>query len=127
MPQSRIMTLIAAGAFAASAASGMGVAQAFTETKIAPVQPPAAQQAPVPQLQLQKPEGADGLSLTTPGAATQGGTEIRIPGVGSIGTLPKLDFGLDLLYGQGSDPVQERPMESESGDVTIKGTIRHRF
>jgi hypothetical protein len=55
------------------------------------------------------------------------GTELSIPGIGSVGTLPKLDFGLDLLYGAGSDPVQERAPENEKGDVTIKGTIKHRF
>lgn len=127
MLQRRLIPLLAAGAFIASAVSGVGTAFAFSETKIAPVQPPAGQ-APAQPLQLQKPEGGDGLSLTTPGAATSGGTELRIPGVGSIGTLPKLDFGLDLLYGQDSNSVQEqRPMETDGNGVTIKGTIRHRF
>ena len=27
------------------------------------------------------------------------GTEVRIPGFGKVGVLPKLDFGLELLYG----------------------------
>lgn len=127
MAQHRLKIVIAAGGLAAAlTAFGSGDARAFTEQAV-PAKPQATQPAPAPQLQLQKPEGADGLSFTIPGDSGTGGTELRIPGIGSIGTVPKLDFGLDLLYGAGSDPVQEKPGEKSDGDVTIKGTIRHRF
>lgn len=126
MAQHRLKLIIAAGGLlAALAVGGSGDARAFTETTLPPAQPQAAQ--PAPQLQLQKPDGSSGLSLVNPGDSKSGGTELSIPGIGSVGTLPKLDFGLDLLYGAGSDPVQERALENENRDVTIKGTIKHRF
>jgi hypothetical protein len=125
MAHCRIKNIIAAGGLVAALVVGVSTdASAFTETKIPPAQP----QTPAPQLQLQTPPSGEGLSLVKPGDATAGGTELSIPGIGSVGKLPKLDFGLDLLYGAGSDPVvQDRPQENDGKDVTIKGTIRHRF
>ena len=124
----RFKIVLAAGGLAAALTVGVcGDAYAFTETTVPPAQPQKAQPAPAPQLQT---PGADkDLKLTDPGDSKSGGTELRIPGIGSLGTVPKLDFGLDLLYGAGSDPTpeQQRPLENENQDVTIKGTIRHRF
>ena len=129
MAQHRTKIILAAGGLAlALTASVSSDARAFTETPVPQAQPQTTQ--PAPQLQLQKPEAGDGLSLVKPGDSNAGGTELRIPGIGSVGTVPKLDFGLDLLYGAGSDPVQQvapGPQDSTDKDVTIKGTIRHRF
>ncbi|MBS0233583.1 MAG: hypothetical protein JSR99_08855 [Proteobacteria bacterium] len=60
------------------------------------------------------------------------GTEIRIPGLGKIGTLPKMDFGLDLLYGAAEDgtkaaPEFTSPQDDEQRDLMIHGTVKHRF
>jgi hypothetical protein len=61
------------------------------------------------------------------------GTEIRIPGLGKIGTLPKMDFGLDLLYGAAEDnnkvsPGFASPQDlEEQRDLTIHGSVKHRF
>jgi hypothetical protein len=127
MAQHRIKIILAAGGLAVALTAGVSNdACAFTETTVPPAQPQTSQPAP----QLQKPEvGApDSMALVKPGDSQPNGTELRIPGIGSLGVVPKLDFGLDLLYGADSDPVQERPQENnESQDVTIKGTIRHRF
>ncbi len=68
--------------------------------------------------------------------AKQPGTEITIPGIGSVGTLPKLDFGLELLYGPKSTPddalqldqqVPQQQHGPDSNDVQIKGTLTHKF
>ena len=128
MAQHRLISILAAGGLAAALTVGMcGGASAFTETPVPSAKPQTAQPAPAPQLEA---PGADkGLPLTTPDPKS-GGTELRIPGIGSLGVVPKLDFGLDLLYGAGSDPnveQQQRGPENENQDVTIKGTIRHRF
>jgi len=58
----------------------------------------------------------------------QRGTEIRIPGLGKLGVLPKFDFGLDLLYGvnEPKPPVPNEPGPG-SDDVQIRGTLKHRF
>ncbi len=74
------------------------------------------------------PDARKGLSLKVPEVSIgQGaGTEVRIPGFGKVGVLPKLDFGLELLYG--ATESRGRPDEkSEPSDVQIRGTIKHRF
>ena len=55
-------------------------------------------------MQLKKADDGNGLALTSPGDAKNGETELKIPGIGSVGSLPKLDFGLELLYGGGQRP-----------------------
>ena len=72
--------------------------------------------------------GGKGMTLKVPEMSIgQGtGTEVRIPGFGTVGVLPKLDFGLELLYG--ATDTRGRPDDkSEPSDVQIRGTIKHRF
>jgi hypothetical protein len=59
------------------------------------------------------------LQLSTPG------TEVRIPGIGTVGVLPKLDFGLELLYS--NEQKGPFPDKSSPDDVQLRGTIKHRF
>lgn len=54
------------------------------------------------------------------------GTEVRIPGLGKLGVLPKMDFGLELLYGA-NDSKQPEPVEPPAEDLTVRGTIKHNF
>jgi hypothetical protein len=56
------------------------------------------------------------------------GTEIRIPGLGKLGVIPKMDFGLELLYGatESKRTIQEKT-ETEDQQLMIRGTLRHRF
>jgi hypothetical protein len=68
-------------------------------------------------------------------AKTETGTEIRIPGLGKIGTLPKMDFGLDLLYGAVEDQNSKATPDFPSGpqdsddkrDIMIHGSVKHNF
>ena len=122
-----LKNILAAFGLIAAITAGSTGASAFTETQT----PPPATAQPVPNgnaapLQLQKPEDGAGLSLNAPGDAKSGGTELNIPGVGRIGNLPKLDFGLELLYGGGT-AGPEKPTNEQNDDVLIKGTIKHRF
>jgi len=61
------------------------------------------------------------------------GAEIRIPGLGKLGTLPKMDFGLELLYGAAEDNRTEQNSEPPANgpespqDLTIHGSMKHRF
>ena len=57
------------------------------------------------------------------------GTEIRIPGLGKLGTLPKMDFGLELLYGATETGKVQEPsgIEDTNEDLTIRGSVKHRF
>ena len=100
---------------------------AFQESKVAPADKPAESAPLTPQLQL--PDGKPGVQLSTPEAGK--GTEVRIPGLGKLGVLPKLDFGLELLYGVNDAKPQEpadrlRP-GSQDDDVKIRGSLKHRF
>ena len=54
------------------------------------------------------------------------GTEVRIPGIGTVGILPKLDFGLELLYGA-NEPKGGPQDTNQTDDFQIRGTIKHRF
>lgn len=80
---------------------------------------PAAAAAPA-QLD-QKP-----AAQAAPGAA-EAGPEVRIPGIGKLGVLPKMDFGLELLYGAADGkPAADAPRDN-SEDLTIRGSVKHRF
>lgn len=113
-------------------------ALAFEETTIGTgeAKAPAA-----PMLGLPKaPESAKDLKLTAPegtasGGTTAGatlhlgqtpGTEVRIPGFGMVGILPKLDFGLELLYGANEQKLLPED-KTNPDDVQLRGTIKHRF
>lgn len=77
------------------------------------------------------PDAANVQEQDAAGRPKNEGTEIRIPGLGKIGTLPKMDFGLDLLYGAAEDSnrVQNRPesIPEDQKDLTIHGSVKHRF
>jgi hypothetical protein len=73
--------------------------------------------------------GRPAASVSPPPASglPRAGTEIRIPGLGPVGTLPKFDFGLELLYGAGEQRGVETPSKSEPSEVQIRGTIKYKF
>lgn len=92
-------------------------------TDAAPVAPPAAVELP------KSPLPSKGLQLNVPEVSLGGnsGTEVKIPGLGTVGKIPKLDFGLELLYGA-SDPKTGVPeTKDDPNDVRIRGTLKHRF
>ena len=62
-------------------------------------------------------------------ARSETGTEIRIPGLGKLGTLPKMDFGLELLYGadEGKPTQPSEPQSNDQEDLMIHGSVKHRF
>jgi len=105
-----------AGAFQEGSSTGGGPESKPAEAGINTEAPKAA------------PDARKGLSLKVPEVSIgQGaGTEVRIPGIGAVGVLPKLDFGLELLYGA-TESRGRAEEKSEPGDVQIRGTIKHRF
>jgi hypothetical protein len=60
--------------------------------------------------------------------AAETGTEIRIPGLGKLGVLPKMDFGLELLYGAAENQAagQSEAAKPED-DLMVRGSVKHRF
>jgi hypothetical protein len=108
-----------AGLMAALSVGG-GPALAFQET---PAPPPDAASEGAP------PATPPAMQLGTPGAAD---AEADRKGVKVFGysILPKLDFGLDLLYGQEQQPLELQGQGStleENGDVTVLGKVKRRF
>ncbi len=111
--------------FAAGALLGVlsSAASAFQESK-GGVVPSGAPKQGATTLDI----GAEGKDLSAPAA----GPEIRIPGLGKLGVLPKLDFGLELLYGVGDQNVvapvapSDRPSDQQDG-VQIRGSVKHKF
>lgn len=114
----RLMLVVCGVAVASSAAL------AFQETKggaAGEQQAPGAAVAPLPQLDLRN----TGTSVAPPA-----GVEVRIPGLGKLGVLPKFDFGLELLYGA-NDPktteVERQGQTLPGDDMQIRGSLKHRF
>jgi hypothetical protein len=79
-------------------------------------------------------DGSAGASQATaapvaPDAApTAKGTPVRIPGLGTLGVIPKMDFGLELLYGAAEQSAKRAdPSKPEQDDVLVGGRIKHKF
>ena len=112
---------------------GVGAALALASTSAFAFQEQQSGGAPAPAAPAAVPPTAQdkGVELTTPSAAEKGaaaGTEVRIPGLGKLGVLPKMDFGLELLYGA-NEAKQPDAVEREApaDDLTVRGTIKHNF
>jgi hypothetical protein len=70
------------------------------------------------------------VSATVAPEAAGKGTAVRIPGLGTLGVIPKMDFGLELLYGvaDASNPAKRPDIKNGDGeDVLIRGSIKHKF
>jgi len=115
----RLVLLVwALGAFSEPLLAFQESGSSSPTTEEAPsVEPPKSLPPPSKNLNLKMPEMSIGQGT---------GTEVKIPGFGTVGVLPKLDFGLELLYG--ATDARGRPDDkSEPSDVQIRGTIKHRF
>lgn len=134
--QKTVLTLLASASWLLIASSG---AAAFTEVKTDSDVPGIAiadAPAELGQSSGTRVEGRlPALRMIDPsaGASDSEGTVLSIPGIGQIGTLPKFDFGLELLYGAPEErTLQFENNATETGeptddDVIIRGTIKHRF
>ena len=114
----KVIFLVGALAGAVSSA-----AFAFQEVQQGGARPAA------PATQVAPPADGKGIGLNVPDVTAKGtnGSEVRIPGLGKLGVLPKLDFGLELLYGA-TDPKDTPPGRLQPhDDVTIRGSLKHRF
>lgn len=92
-------------------------AYAFQETEVPATTPPSVDGGgELGRAPLALPDGA---------VQQEEGTSITIPGIGKIGTLPKLDFGLELLY---KEDDSSRPVDQLDDDgLSIKGRLKHNF
>ena len=113
----RLLILGAAAALASPAAL------AFQETK------GGAASTPAPQEEQKAPLDVRGTGTSIDNSSQ--GLEIRLPGLGKLGVLPKLDFGLELLYGVNGQTADQPPRPGVPGgadeDTKIRGSLKHRF
>jgi hypothetical protein len=67
-------------------------------------------------------------TVAPPSVLPRTGTEIRVPGLGQIGSLPRFDFGLELLYGA-SEPkgVREELNKTDQNDLQIRGSLKFKL
>lgn len=108
---------------------GMGLALAIASSAASAFQEQKAGGAPAVAPAV---AGDKSLGVTADGVAPKpaAGTEVRIPGLGKLGVLPKMDFGLELLYGAadpGKAPEAQQGVGSDQDDLTIRGTLKHRW
>ncbi len=91
---------------------------AFEEQKLRPAQPTQGGTA-------QSGGASGGVQLSDPGVSVprlDSGTKIRVPGLGVIGEIPKMDFGLELLYGA-SQPKASEIERNEGNGVMGRVTV----
>jgi hypothetical protein len=99
---------------------GSGPAVAFEETTVAPQVAPAAQQL--------QGEGLD-LDLSVPNDV-DAGEGLKLQGSGTLKVMPKMDFGLELLYSSKDEDdalAFAGPDAEDSDDIKVLGTVRRRF
>lgn len=73
------------------------------------------------------PDKGSALSGIDPAEKSKkSGTTLHIPGIGTLGTLPDLDFGLELLYKDENDSLSAVD-KSQDDSMAIKGRIKHKF
>ena len=115
-------TPIAIAALMAALSFGSASAFAFQETPLPPPADTSQASPPANALQL----GAPGAAQIDPQADRKG---LKLFG---YTVLPKLDFGLDVLYGQDVQQLQlggtdDLDTLDENGDVTVLGKVKRRF
>ncbi|GJM02088.1 MAG: hypothetical protein DHS20C08_05890 [Rhodomicrobium sp.] len=87
---------------------------AFQETELPGTAAPVAKSG----------DPAVGLALPDADTSADKGTSITIPGLGTIGTIPKVDFGLELLY---QDDETQAVDQLDDDGLAIKGRLKHSF
>ena len=109
----RFVSAIALGVLLAGVG---GAAMAFEEQGARPAAPAAGGVT-------QPSPGELTLSPTEMMPKGEAGTKIRIPGLGVIGEIPKMDFGLELLYGATEQQKALEQDPNEANGLILRGTI----
>jgi hypothetical protein len=127
------MKFLRIAGFAVAVALASSPAGAFQEQQVGGG---AVQAGPAPGIVIDNSkapsEGTLGgeLEFSTPVQPAESGAKVFLPGLGTLGVLPKLDFGLELLYGASETPDTEpgtKDLLPGDEDLMIRGRVKHRF
>ncbi len=122
------LVYLSALAFSAASVFGISKALAFQETEIVVKSESLVSGSGVNESVISGSIQKSKSQFNSPKSVGVGGderTSIRIPGFGVVGTMPKLNFGLELLY---RDEEEAGIVgQSETDDLSIKGTLKHKF
>ena len=102
-----------------------GPAYAFQQTPTAP-----APKASIEANDVNGKERTFDLELTESDVnVASKGKKRRIPGLGSLGVLPKMNFGLELLYSSEAPEDKSVPAagDTDQDELTILGKVKRRF
>ena len=112
--------MLAIAGLMAALSFGSAPALAFQETAV-------PQPADIPQ--AAPPANAPALQLGSPDAAANPQADRKGVNVFGYNLFPKLDFGLDVLYGQDQEQLELQGPTTleENGDVTVLGKVKRRF
>ena len=110
-------------------AVGSGTAYAFEQKKM-----PESTAAPAPMTVAPQPAAPVDRTLSLDKLANESkpenkGRSLKLPGIGSL-SIPKLNFGLDLMYGNSESGESDLGFSSEldgEEDVRIMGKVKRRF
>ena len=108
-----------------------GDALAF-EQKLAPGSDAAQPIAPGLEIKPSSSDRGTGLQLMVPGT-TDGDSNgnkgaLPVPGIGSLGVLPKLDFGLEMLYGSSEQATpDQQPTDKLPDSLILHGSVKKTF
>ena len=98
-----------------------GSARAFEKQPAAPAAPQSGLTSPAKK----NAEDAGPGKLELEASEDTASSKWRIPGLGSLNILPKMDFGLELLYSDDRDDLVDDG--SGGDDVRIRGSVKRRF
>jgi hypothetical protein len=117
------LVFISALAFSAASAFGVSEGLAFQETEIVVTEQPLVSGSVVSGSIKKSKSEFNAPKSVVPDEDER--TSIRIPGFGVVGTVPKLNFGLELLYRD--DEETGIVGKNEPDDLSIKGRLKHKF
>jgi hypothetical protein len=108
-----------------------GPVRAFQQEPVAPIQPapPGAKSKPSAKPAAIVPVPPPTDNLTTPSSPAQAASSGGSFEIFNYGVLPKLDFGLDVLFGKPGDALQDSPASGldNDSDIGVLGKMKRSF
>ena len=110
------------------ALSGVGVLASILAASAPALAFQELPEAPPPEVSYGLTESTpSSLELQSAGSPSAQNPDTNGLGLMTLSILPKLDIGLELLYGNNQQAQAQDPIADESGDITVLGKVKRRF